>query len=56
VHTLKDKRSSPESSGLFLTRYGRECSVHESTWFLAVVTDALGSAKHLVYTPKDMEE
>ena len=56
MHKVEVKGTSAQTPGFFLTRNERACSVRESTWRLAVVTDALGSAKHQTYTPKDMEE
>jgi hypothetical protein len=55
VHKVEVKGTSAQTPGFFLTRNERACSERESTWRLAVVTDALGAAKHQVYTPEDME-
>jgi hypothetical protein len=56
MHKVEVKGTSAQTPGFFLTLNERACSTREPTWCLAVVTDALGAAKHQVYTPEDMEK
>jgi hypothetical protein len=55
VHRVEVKGTAGADTAFFLTRRERACSESEPRWLLAVVSDALGSPRHSVYSALEME-